>query len=137
MPKVINTTEKQTIELWDTDRIGSDAAYHYITPELSEDDPAHTVRVSEQELIQFCIDFNNAEDEYSAVQLLHDAWEDVKDMYWDEVLEQKLLTGYQEAMAYINAYTHQLSQPMAQSQVLALYAHIERTFGIQIGRRAA
>lgn len=137
MSKVTNTTEKQTIELIDTDRTGSDVVYLYATPELSEDDPAHKIRISEQELIQFCIDFDKGEDEYSAMQLLHDAWEDIKDMYWAEVLEQKLLTGYQEAMVYINAYTHQAKKPMPAAQVNALYVHIERTFGVQIGRRAA
>ena len=137
MPKVTITPEKLVIDRIDTDRVGNDVIFFYATPELSDDDPAHKIRVSEKELAQFAMDFDLAENEYEASQLLNDAFEDVKDRYWDDVLEQRLLTGYKEALAYIQTYVRQISCPMSKGEYANLQVHVSKVFGVEFGRRAA
>jgi hypothetical protein len=128
---------KKTIELWDTDRIGNDVVFHYLTPELSEDDKAHQKRISEDDLIRFIIDFELADDPDMAGVLLHDSFETVKDRYWDDILLAELEMSYQEAMTYIQVYTAHTKTPMPQSQYRSLMAHIAHVFGINLGREAA
>ncbi|SMC52416.1 hypothetical protein [Pedobacter nyackensis] len=132
MPKV-----KQIIELWDTDRIGNDVVFHYLTPELSENDKPHQIRVDEEALIRFIVDFELADYSDLAGHLLQDAWEDIKDRYWADILKQQLETSYKEAMTYIQVYTAHTTLPMPKYQYRALLAHIAHVFGINLSRRAA
>ena len=128
---------KKTIELWDTDRIGNDVVFHYLTPELSEDDNAHQKCVTEEELIRFIVDFELADHQDLAGLLLHDAFNEIACRYWDEILQAQLEMSYQEAMTYIEVYTAHVKMPMPQSQYELLMAHIAHVFGINLGREAA
>lgn len=132
MSKVTKTTQKPVIELWDTDRTPNGAVYHYITPEMGEDDPASQYVVHDDELVQFILDFEMSEDIQGAEQMLFDAFEDVKDRYWDDVLHPRLTTSYGEAMVYINAWMAGKTMPVAPKDLKALAEHIYRTLDIKI-----
>lgn len=132
MPKLT-----KTIELWDTDRLGNSVIYHYITPELSEDDKPHREVIDEEELLQFILDFEMADHTDMAALLLYDAWEDVKDRYWDEVLEQRLMSSYEEAMAYIQSYIDKAGRPVTDKELNKLYRNVRASYGISLGKEVA
>jgi hypothetical protein len=137
MSKVIITPEKLVIDRIDTDRVGNDVIFFYATPELADDDPAHKIRINENELLQFIMDYELVDHQDLAQSFLQDAFEDVKDRYWDDVLEQRLLTGYKEAIAYIQTYVRQISCPMSKGEYANLQIHVSKVFGVEFGRRAA
>lgn len=128
---------KQIIELWDTDRIGNDVVFHYVTPEMSDDEPARTVKADEQDLIKYIIDFELAGDSEQANDLLNDAFEDVIERYWDEIQHPTLHQNYLDAMAYMESYISKCRKPLSKADSDAMRQNMVAQFGISFGRRAA
>jgi hypothetical protein len=145
MSKVTKNTEKPTkptIDLWDTDKIGMDAVYHYATPDLSEDDDCHQIRITRDELVEFVEEnelnqFQTDVDDFSSYDAqdhLVDNWEDVKDRYWSDVLEPRLESSYNEAMAFIQSYTSK--HKMTDNATVKLLSRVEANYGIKLRRVA-
>jgi hypothetical protein len=92
------------IDLWDTDRIGNDVIFHYVTPEMTEDQDAKQYKATSSELIEFIEDnelnqFQTDVDRFSSYDAhdhLIDNWDDVKDQYWVEVVCPKLEASLSE-----------------------------------------
>lgn len=128
---------KQIIELWDTDRIGNDVVFHYITPEMAEDEPARKAIADEQELIRYIIDFELAEDADQANDLLHDAFEDVIGRYWLEIQHPTLLQNYKDAIAYMYSFINKCHKPLSKADSDAMRNNMIAQFGIAFGKEAA
>lgn len=86
------------VELWDTDKIGLNCKYNYVTSVMDEDAPVLTRLVSfdelenyvrESELNVFCVGPNDYE-MMSPWDYAIDSWEDVKQLYWDNYLKFQL-----------------------------------------------
>lgn len=84
--------------LWDTDKIGVNCLYHYVTDKMQEDEPAlkklvefdeFVDYVRESELNVFCVGPNDYE-MMSAWDYAIEYWEDVKTLYWDNHLKFQL-----------------------------------------------
>lgn len=124
----------EIIQKWDTDRTECGIIYHYTTPLLPEDAPAHTEEIHENELIEFIMDFHLCDHQDLAAQFLTEAFEDVKDRYWDDVLHPKLVMAYKEATTYLSAYFAQCSSVLNVKQINALMVHIYNTLGIWVAQ---
>ena len=140
MSKVV----KQII-LWDTDRIGNDVEYHYLTASMTEDDQCLKMRVFADELCEF-IEENEMNqhqtdvDSFSSIDaesFLIDQWEEVKERYWDEVIYPKLDQSYAEALAYVESFKAKSHQPMTEAELATMLKRVEANYGIHLGKEAA
>lgn len=145
MSKVTKTTDQTNlIDLWDTDRNGNDAVFHYVTPELDESAEPHKITIASAELEEFVEEnelneFQTDVDDfksYDAWDYLMDNWEEVKDRYWSDLLQPKLEQSYKEASAYLQVYAKQHTAPLTNEQVKAVLAHVKKVYGVEIGRAA-
>lgn len=140
MPKVA-----EIIELWDTDRIGNDAEYYYVTPEMDETQDARKFRASADDLRDFIEEnqlneFQTDVDQfrsYDAHDYLMDNWEDVVSQYWEQVVGMKLEQSYKEAIAYMQSYLKKAGHPLTKTELQNLNRQIVSLYGIQFGREAA
>ncbi|MNL44196.1 hypothetical protein D3C87_1667550 [compost metagenome] len=134
---IIMSKVKQIIELLDTDRKGDGVVYKYVTPEMHEDAPARTSEVDKYDLIRYIIDFELAEDDELAGDLLQDAFSDVVDRYWDDIQFPTLLQNYLDAMAYMESFISKCHKPLSKADSDAMRKNMVAQFGISFGREAA
>jgi len=92
------------IERVDTDRIGNDVVFKYATPEIAEDEPVLEITVSEDDLLDFIQNWEFNETTMDDYSFFLYAFEDVKDAYWDNVLNPDLEMKYQEALARVQSF---------------------------------
>jgi hypothetical protein len=132
------------IDLWDTDRIGNDVIYHYVTPEMTEDQDAKQFKVTSDELKEFIEDnelnqFQTDVDRFSSYDAhdhLIDNWEEVKGQYWDDVVFPKLESSYKEAIAYVESYKAKHTAPLTDSEVRFVLKRVEANYGITLLKEA-
>lgn len=84
------TKQPVYIEFWGSDRIGNDVEYNYITSDMSDDEQVLKVFISESDLLKFIDDFELNETAMQNDEFLLDAFDEVKDLYWSEVLFVRL-----------------------------------------------
>lgn len=128
---------KQIIELLDTDRIGNDVVFNYITPEMEEDQPVIKVGVTEDELIEYILDFELADHNDLAALLLNDAFEEVTERYWSDMLHPRLTQNYLDAMVYMQSFIAKCHKPLSKADTDLLRKNMVAQFGVQFGKEAA
>lgn len=135
----------QIIELWDTDRVGNDAEFYYVTPEMDETQEARKFRVSagdlrtfidENELNQFQTDVDDFK-YYDAHDHLMDNWEEVVKKFWSEVAGPRLEQNYADALAYMQSFIRKCTAPLSKEDSDRLRKNMAAQFGVQFGKEAA
>lgn len=133
---ITTTTPKTVIELIDTDRIGNDVEFLYATPSMKEDDPALKIRIASYVLLDFISEYELNETSQEDDAFLLDVWEEVKDMYWDRVLNPELVISYVEAMAYVESFKASHSQPMTAADKRFMLKRVKDNYGFNFLREA-
>lgn len=133
-PEITNAVE--TIVRWDTDRIGNDVVFHYLTTGMKSDDPCITERVLEENLIQYILDWGHADDREGAESFLLDAFEDMKDEYWDNILHPRLVMSFIEATNYVEAFKAKHVGPLNDSERDYVLGRVKSCYGITLLREA-
>lgn len=135
----------QIIELWDTGRVGNDAEFHYVTPEMDETQEARKFRVSaddlrtfieENQLNEFQTDVDDFKP-YDAHDHLMDNWEEVVKKYWDQVVSIKLEQNYTEAMAFVQSFIAKAGHPLTQDEWNNLNRRVYTLYHVHFGKEAA
>lgn len=135
----------QIIELWDTDRVGNDAEFHYVTPEMDETQEARKFRVSaddlrtfieENQLNQFQTDVDDFKP-YDAHDHLMDNWEEVVKKLWIEVAGPRLEQNYADALAYMQSFISKCAAPLSKEDSDRLRQNMVAQFGVKFGKEAA
>ncbi len=136
---------KEIIDLWDTERIGNDAEFHYVTPEMDEKQDARKFRVSADDLRTF-IEENNLNEfqtdvddfkSYDAHDYLMDNWEDIVMRFWNEDVAPRLEQSYKDALAHIQSALKKAGHPLTNIELKGVYARVKQLYGITFGKEAA
>lgn len=136
---------KEIIDLYDTDRIGNDAEFHYLTPEMDDSAEPRKFLVTSDELCEFieenCLnEFQTDVDEfreYDSHDYLMDNWEEVKEKYWLAEGQARVEQNYKDAVAYLQSFIKKAGHPLTNEELNSVNQRMVSLYGIQFGKEAA